>query len=864
MLERFIDLLQDQLDPVLMAALDGEQIADMLWLTYQRQQREGANWNRTILPPEAESSNDRNVTVIEEEAEARTDQTAPIYTPESLRSPMNASTDGASDRMPTSALPYRAAAAAALRNSLALGRALRPLMQKVRSRSTQMLDEVATAEQIAETQTLIPVLQPVQERRWDVAVVVEETRLSDIWQQPIAEFQQVLTHLGAFRDVRIWTMRPGADGALVLLPRLGQGQSVDRVYHPKTLIDPSGRRLILVISDCTSQVWWAGQVHNWLKIWAAENVVSIVQLLPDWLWAQGVLGEGEDSRLRGRLNLVNNRQLLSGELPDWSELASRGRLLKLPIVTIGEGSLHQWAQMVVGQEAQSAAGALFDWNWLAAATAPEEVAHSPEFLVRRFMQTASVEAKRLVRLMAAAPVNVRVVEVLQAALLPESEQCHVAEIWMSGLVQPDVEFGGYDFGPGVRALLLLEVTRSQRLVVLNAVSRYVGDRLNTPMRSFAALLTLDFGDRAMAGEALPLAMVALSVLEQMGEDYWEFAQELRKRIGQRPPSIAGYPTLQAFNFETVTIEDETTTDEVSIYEQFEFEVATIAVQESNPELVQRIRRKPNKPEIVIRKRSASAWQVIEPLGEALDLEMVVIPGGTFMMGSPQDELDNYKDEQPQHEVTVPEFWMGKYPVTQAQWRFVAGLPQVNCAMEPDPANFKGEQRPIEQVSWWEAVEFCDRLSKFTGLTYRLPSEAEWEYACRAGTTDPFHFGETIDAAVANYRASEVYGKGRKGEYREETTIVGNFEVANPFGLFDMHGNVWEWCADHWHDNYEGAPIDGSIWLTDDKDAARVSRGGSWIDFPRYCRSAYRYYNSPDYRNNAVGFRVMSSPQDSSS
>jgi hypothetical protein len=429
MLERFINLLQHHLDPALTSELDGEQIADILWLASQRQRREGTtDWNRAIVPPAPTVLSDLNVTVIEEQAVDGAAQTAPVYTPESLRSPTRGTTEGISDRMPTAVLPYRAAAATSLRHSLALGRALRPLMQKVQSRSAQMLDEVATAEQMAETQMLIPVLQPLQERRWDVALVVEETNLIDIWQQPISEFQRLLIHLGTFRDVRIWTMRQEATGQLILLPRLSQGKSVDRVYHPKALIDPSGRRLILVVSDCTSKAWWQGLIHDWLEMWAEKNIVSIVQLLPDRLWKQGVLGEGEDNRLRGKLNLVNNCQLLHKELPKWSELSKHRRLLKLPILTMGAASLHQWAKMLTGQESRSSAGMLFAWNWEGAVVEISERVSEPEFLVQRFMNTASADAKRLVRLMAAAPVNVRVVELLQKSLLPQSDQCHVAEI----------------------------------------------------------------------------------------------------------------------------------------------------------------------------------------------------------------------------------------------------------------------------------------------------------------------------------------------------------------------------------------------------------------------------------------------------
>ncbi len=254
---------------------------------------------------------------------------------------------------------------------------------------------------------------------------------------------------------------------------------------------------------------------------------------------------------------------------------------------------------------------------------------------------------------------------------------------------------------------------------------------------------------------------------------------------------------------------------------------------------------------------------------AIQLDLMLIPGGTFTMGSPADELGRYDDEGPQHEVTVPTFLMGRYPVTQAQWRAVATRTdlKVNIDLDPDPAKFKGDNRPVEQVSWHDAVEFCDRLSRLTGHTYRLPTEAEWEYACRAGTETPFHFGETITTDLANYCGEDDesqpeeypghYGQGPKGIYRKETTSVNHFHpLANAFGLCDLHGNVWEWCSDHWHDNYDRAPTDGSAWLTEDKEARRLLRGGSWYNDPRNCRSACRYYSNPGSRYDNDGFRLV--------
>ena len=256
-------------------------------------------------------------------------------------------------------------------------------------------------------------------------------------------------------------------------------------------------------------------------------------------------------------------------------------------------------------------------------------------------------------------------------------------------------------------------------------------------------------------------------------------------------------------------------------------------------------------------------QFKEDLGNGITLDMVAIPGGTFTMGSPQDEKDSFGDERPQHEVNVPPFFIGKYPITQTQWRAIAS--RTDLKVERDlgfkPAYFKdrpdSDRRPVEQVNWYDAVEFCARLSKLTGREYRLPSEAEWEYACRAGTTTPFYFGETITGELANYNASYTYAGEAEGEYREETTPVGQFPP-NAFGLYDMHGNVWEWCADTWHDNYDGAPTDGSVWTENGDDNCSLTRGGSWFNDPDLCRSAFRFYNfrRRDNYYDDIGFRVV--------
>ncbi|MDJ0676884.1 MAG: bifunctional serine/threonine-protein kinase/formylglycine-generating enzyme family protein [Calothrix sp. MO_167.B42] len=263
---------------------------------------------------------------------------------------------------------------------------------------------------------------------------------------------------------------------------------------------------------------------------------------------------------------------------------------------------------------------------------------------------------------------------------------------------------------------------------------------------------------------------------------------------------------------------------------------------------------------IINSRNLQAKYFVEDLGDGVTLKMVQIPGGTFTMGSPESEQDSLSREKPQHQVIVEPFFMGKYVVTQEQYQVIMGK---------NPSDFKNEtikqpfgrqnrnkNRPVETVSWYDAVEFCDRLSKATGKKYRLPSEAEWEYACRAGTTTPFYFGETITTDLANYDGNyPPYVSASKGEYREQTTDVGIFP-ANAFGLFDMHGNVWEWCADPWHNNYKGAPKDGRVWLDDGNDNRSPLRGGSWVVDSRGCRSGYRFRNNSHGEfNNNIGFRV---------
>lgn len=308
-----------------------------------------------------------------------------------------------------------------------------------------------------------------------------------------------------------------------------------------------------------------------------------------------------------------------------------------------------------------------------------------------------------------------------------------------------------------------------------------------------------------------------------------------------------------------------------------------------PEVVQPFSPPSRQPLRILRWRGRT--QVFyEELGNGERLPMIRIPAGTFQMGSPEEESRRDANEGPVRAVALGEFLMARTPITQAQWRVVAQWQprdgeQWGRELSPAPSHFQAElarmlegesntdNRPVEQVSWFDALEFCSRLSQRTGRTYTLPSEAQWEYAGRAGTTSPFSFGETIITELVNYRGTAPYADALEGEDRQQTTPVGLFP-ANAWGLHDMHGNVWEWCTDHWHEDYDGAPRDASAWLDPRErkkatkkgpkiqpdNAERVVRGGAWSDPAVDCRSACRYLLSPGVSEEIItGFRVVCMP-----
>ena len=280
---------------------------------------------------------------------------------------------------------------------------------------------------------------------------------------------------------------------------------------------------------------------------------------------------------------------------------------------------------------------------------------------------------------------------------------------------------------------------------------------------------------------------------------------------------------------------------ISSIKEFDFEVVTVN----------------NQGKIIEKKIRKNKYFTVN-LGNNTNLEMVVIPGGTFFMGSPQIEGRDRRQERPQHQVNLSSFCISKYPITQGQWEIIMGH---------NPSEFKGKNKPVDTVSFYDSLDFCKKLSEEVGLDFNLPSEAQWEYACRSiinpsqyrqldgiEVYPPFYFGDTITHQLANYNSTRTYQQETIGIYREQTTEVGSFPPNN-FGLYDLHGNVWEWCADDWHETYENAPKDGSIWI-DGYDQYSPMRGGSWAAFPVYCRCGIRSKVKRNSRSRYNGLRVV--------
>jgi formylglycine-generating enzyme required for sulfatase activity len=869
---------------------DAIDLADMLWLAQfmepgQVIQAEEQTARQSILP---ESEPVRSVSNPNSSVEDGLN----IYVDEGRKEPAVESFDRAAEDPTLSktpekiqGTPFSVPAAPSLRTRLDLSRALRPLMRKVPSRTKFDLDEEATATQIAEIGVWLPVVKPRPERWLELDLVVEDSKTTVIWERAIAELNHLAEYQGAFRTVRTWRLN-AETGQVQLFPRWRDRRVLEantetvgtqRPHSPGELIDPTGRRLIWLVTDCTSQLWNQDLMYETLSDWAQEQPIAIIQMFPERLWSRTALRDGHIVRLSASPTGLSSSRLEIEGLPQRLAQRSNEDLVTVPVVTLEALSMLGWARVAANYGDSHTPGRTFDRTFIrrqaergpSGRVTRSTVPRTAQERVALFRSTASKTAQQLADLMAAAPVSLPVIDLLRDAFRgdfkEEVQQSDVAEVLLSGLLrrcdtaEEDVcryEFWGDDSSEGVdrvRDILLGDASVSKTVAVLDVLSVSICQKLGSPAQSFQALLgELGAAEGDLRNAALPFAKVGLDVLRRLGGEYAALARRYEseysgagdrkqedddfplKDLEYEVAKFIDFPPLQICEYESATI--------TAILDRFDFETTKMRRQLLFLETIE--------------QRNGFTWGYTESLrsgiGEDIGLDMIAIPGGSFMMGAPKHESKSQGNERPQHKVNLQPFYLGRYQVTQAQWKVVASYKRINRKLSPDPSRFKENNRPVENIQWEDAKEFCLRLSAKTGQNYRLPSEAQWEYACRAETETPFHFGEIITTEVSNYNGGYTYNNGSKGIYRQETTEVGIFP-ANEWGLHDMHGNVWEWCADHWHDNYFDAPNDGSAWVKSDK-SIRLLRGGSWYDFPRNCRSANRN-DSRIMIPDGIGFRV---------
>ena len=810
-----------------------------------------------------------------------------------------------------------------------IGKALLPLAKRVAGLWANELDIEATVEKTAEANGLpiVEFRQPL-ERWFEIHLLVDRSPSMMLWDDfDLAQGVATLFRWqGFFRDVRVWQWDTSNSKA-----RLFSGtERIDREIA--SLIAPHQNRLFIVLTDTLGKAWRSGCAFSALALLGKKHSVTIAHIFPHYLWQRTALAQAIQRPLiikeSGNLHLSKraNSILQRGG----RKLRTQGEIYQFPILNLQPNHFATWANFIVGGRKGFIQGVLIKQNDLDRSelessqteqkSEQKEIAEESSVeLLRGFLLDATPKAQELARILAAVPLIPPVMRLAQRQFLENSEYWHLAEVFFSGLLQKSelspkdvtVLETWYEFKPKIRDLLLESSPVGRTIEIWREIGALIEDNYGS-FRDFQALIPNEDGsiEDAVTNRDLYFAEVDASVFMTWGGEYARYGQELRQQLETHKQNQATKDLL----FKTCTFDVAT----IDFEETFEYQYVTVSYQKKE-EIKHKRSFSSNNLSISEGILEPPGWKYKNHQGEnfyfheklianklSQCIDMVYIPEGKFMMGTDEEEIkrltdkfgDYFKRESPRHEVNIQSFYMSKYPITQRQWQMIAqrkdlavneemelSLQQSRFKQNPQYFSYPSTRNssfdrpyymynpsyldyPVEQVNWYQAKEFCDRLSKLTGKKYRLPTEAEWEYACRAvskGISDqsdqPFHFGQTITTDLANYDGMEhSYTDEEKGVHRKQTTPVGMFPP-NAFGIYDLHGNVLEWCEDDWHDSYQGQdrPDDGTAWLSNNNSGdvkEKALRGGSWNLYPHECRSAYRFYGSPHVNYNLFGFRVV--------
>lgn len=496
--------------------LTGKEIADIFWLTLKRQEHSNINYTpspkltkETKLQQPLQNPNSQEKPTSSEPSQTDFEESSAKNQTSSKKSSDSTSK---ADIIPQTrsysssgkTLPLRVSDAASVREPLKLLRSLKPLMRSIDSATRVVLDETKSVERTAAEGFFVPVLKPESERWLELALVVDESKSMLIWQSTILELKILLEGSGFFRDVRTWGMVANENGEISFRPGIGKTANKQRCANHRELIEPNGRRLILIVSDCVAAIWRNNALNSILKDWTNTQPVAIIQMLPDRMWLRTGLSRGASVLLGSLAPMVANKELLIKELLLWKDIDLDSGI-KVPVLTLEPEVARNWSQMVAGKSDVDASGFVFSGELKVNSKLDSQNKSpnpknqiNPQKRVEGFRKTASPMARKLASLLAAAPViTLPVVRLIQETMLPDSQQVHIAEVFLGGLLKPLTEIEvdtlpdtvQYDFmDDEIRGMLVDASPVKDSVDVLDAVSEYIAKSLGKSVREFVALL----------------------------------------------------------------------------------------------------------------------------------------------------------------------------------------------------------------------------------------------------------------------------------------------------------------------------------------------------------------------------------------